>query len=83
MNINIIKEEIKSKLNKKVLISVYGMRNRVNRLEGILYKSYPNLSISLGNYDKKLPVPALGSIIQSNCEKLTKFKHYFTIGRGV
>ena len=43
MNINIIKNEINSKLNSKVMVSVYGMRNRVNRLEGILYKSYPNL----------------------------------------
>ena len=43
MNINIIKNEINNKLNSKVLVSVYGMRNRVNRLEGILYKTYPNL----------------------------------------
>ena len=43
MNINIIKNEINNKLNSKVLVSVYGMRNRVNKLEGILYKTYPNL----------------------------------------
>lgn len=30
-------------LNKKVLVSVYGMRNRVNRYEGIVYKIYPNI----------------------------------------
>ena len=42
MNINIIKHEIRSKLNRKVMVSVYGMRNRVSRLEGILYKTYPN-----------------------------------------
>ena len=43
MNINLIKEEISKKLNSKVLVSVYGMRNRVNKMEGILYKIYTNL----------------------------------------
>ena len=43
MNINIIKEDIRKRLGSKVLVSVYGMRNRVSRLEGTLYKIYPNL----------------------------------------
>ena len=43
MNINLVKEEISKKLNSKVMVSVYGMRNRVSRLEGTLYKIYPNL----------------------------------------
>ena len=43
MNINIIKEEIRSKLNKRVLVSVYGLRNKIERYEGVLYKVYPNL----------------------------------------
>ncbi len=43
MNINLVKEEISKRLNSKVMVSVYGMRNRVSRLEGILYKIYPNL----------------------------------------
>lgn len=43
MNINLVKEEISKRLNSKVIVSVYGMRNRVSRLEGILYKIYPNL----------------------------------------
>lgn len=43
MNINLVKEEISKKLNSKVMVSVFGMRNRVSRLEGILYKIYPNL----------------------------------------
>ena len=42
MNINIIKEEIRSKLNKRVLVSVYGLRNKIERYEGVLYKVYPN-----------------------------------------
>ena len=53
MNINIIKNEINNKLNSKVLISVYGMRNRVNRLEGILYKTYPNLFTVLVDGEEK------------------------------
>ena len=32
MNINIIKEEIRSKLNKRVLVSVYGLRNKIEHL---------------------------------------------------
>ena len=43
MNINLVKEEISKKLNSKVMVSVYCMRNRVSRLEGTLYKIYPNL----------------------------------------
>ena len=53
MNINIIKKEINNKLNSKVLVSVYGMRNRVNRLEGILYKTYPNLFTVLVDGEEK------------------------------
>ena len=53
MNINIIKNEINNKLNSKVLVSVYGMRNRVNRLVGILYKTYPNLFTVLVDGEEK------------------------------
>ncbi len=53
MNINIIKNEINNKLNSKVLVSVYGMRNRVHRLEGILYKTYPNLFTVLVDGEEK------------------------------
>lgn len=53
MNINIIKEEITSHINKKVLVSVYGMRNRVNRYEGIIYKTYPNIFTILENGEEK------------------------------
>ena len=53
MNINIIKNEINNKLNSRVLVSVYGMRNRVNRLEGILYKTYPNLFTVLVDGEEK------------------------------
>lgn len=53
MNINIIKEEISKNLNRKVSINVYGLRNRVNRYEGTLYKMYPNLFTVLINGEEK------------------------------
>ena len=53
MNINLVKEEISKRLNSKVIVSVYGMRNRVSRLEGILYKIYPNLFTILVNGEEK------------------------------
>lgn len=43
MNIDIIRKKIESNLNKKVIVSVYGLRNKVSRYEGILYKTYPNI----------------------------------------
>ena len=43
MNLNIVKDQIKNNLNKKVLVSVFGLRNRVDRFEGTLYKAYPNI----------------------------------------
>ncbi len=53
MNINIIKEEIKSKINRKVNISVFGLRNRVNRYEGVIYKVYPNIFTVLIDGEEK------------------------------
>ena len=53
MNINFIKDEITRKLNSKVSISVYGLRNRVNRYEGVLYKVYPNIfTVLIGKEEK-------------------------------
>ena len=53
MNINLIKEEIGKKLGSKVLVSVYGMRNRVSKVEGTLYKLYPNLFTVLAEGEEK------------------------------
>ena len=53
MNINIIKEEIKGKINRKVSISVFGLRNRVNRYEGVIYKVYPNIFTVLIDGEEK------------------------------
>ncbi len=43
MNINMVKEKIAKSLNKKVVITVYGLRNKRTRYEGVLYKVYPNI----------------------------------------
>lgn len=43
MNLNVIKEQIANNINKKVIVSVHGLRNRVDRYEGTLYKVYPNI----------------------------------------
>ena len=43
MNIDLIKEKLNSNLNKKVIVTVYGLRNKINRYEGVLYKLYPNI----------------------------------------
>ena len=43
MNIDLIREKISNNLNKKVVVIVYGMRNKINKYEGVLYKVYPNI----------------------------------------
>jgi len=43
MNIEIIKNDLRSKVGKKVCVTVYGMRNKVNRYEGVVHKIYPNI----------------------------------------
>lgn len=53
MNINIVKEEITKKINCKVMVSVYGMRNRISRYEGVIYKVYPNIFTILEKGEEK------------------------------
>ena len=43
MNIDLVRQKLENNLNKKVIISVHGLRNKVTRYEGILYKTYPNI----------------------------------------
>ena len=43
MNIDIVKNKIASNLNKRIVVTVYGLRNKINRYEGVLYKVYPNI----------------------------------------
>ena len=53
MNIDIVKSEVNKNINRKVIINVYGLRNKVNRYEGIIYKIYPNLFTILVNGEEK------------------------------
>lgn len=62
MNIDLVRQKIESNLNKKVMVSVYGLRNKVSRYEGILYKTYPNIF----------------SIISDGAEKSFSYNEYIT-----
>ena len=62
MNIDIIKNKLKCNLNKKVIVTVYGLRNKVNRYEGTLYKLYPNIF----------------SILEDGVEKSFSYNDYIT-----
>ena len=53
MNINSIKKEIQTKVGNKVKITVYGMRNKVEWYEGIIYNIYPNIFTILCNNTEK------------------------------
>ena len=53
MNLDLIKESIKNKLNRKVIITEKGTRNRKYIYEGVLYRIYPNIfSILTKNGEK-------------------------------
>lgn len=43
MSLDKIKEEVKNHLNAKVLISVYGMRNKNYQVEGYISNVYPSI----------------------------------------
>ena len=43
MNIEFVKDDIKSKINKRVRVTVYGLRNKINYYEGIINNVYPNI----------------------------------------
>lgn len=62
MNIDLVRQKIESNLNKKVMVSVFGLRNKVSRYEGILYKTYPNIF----------------SIISDGIEKSFSYNEYIT-----
>ena len=53
MNIDLVKKKIESNINKEVIVTVYGMRNKINKYEGVLYKTYNNIfSIKTSNGEK-------------------------------
>ncbi len=62
MNIDLVRQKIESNLNKKVIVTVYGLRNKINRYEGTLYKTYPNIF----------------SIIYEGVEKSFSYNDYIT-----
>lgn len=43
MNIEFVKDDFKNKINKKVRVTVYGLRNKINYYEGIINNVYPNI----------------------------------------
>ncbi len=53
MNIDLIKEKIKSNLNRKVEVTVYGLRNRTNVYRGILYQTFGNIFTIMTNNEQK------------------------------
>ena len=62
MNIDLVRQRIESNLNKRVIVTVYGLRNKINRYEGTLYKTYPNIF----------------SIIYEGIEKSFSYNDYIT-----
>ncbi len=62
MNIDLVRQRIESNLNKRVVVTVYGLRNKINHYEGILYKTYPNIF----------------SIIYEGVEKSFSYNDYIT-----
>ena len=56
MNINNVRNEIKSNVGKKVVVSVYGLRNRHTRYEGIISGIYPNIfTVNVNGTEKSFP----------------------------
>ena len=53
MNISCVKREIAKNKGKKVLVKIYGMRNRVDSIEGIITQVYPNLFMVENNHEAK------------------------------
>ena len=53
MNLDTVKYNITKNIGKKVIVTVYGMRNKVNKYEGVLYKVYPNIFSIMTDYGEK------------------------------
>lgn len=53
MNLDIIKNNLRNKINSEVIITVKGIRNKKEIYEGKIYKLYPNIfSIMTYNGEK-------------------------------
>lgn len=53
MNLDTVKDNITKNIGKKVVVTVYGMRNKINKYEGVLYKVYPNIFSIMTDYGEK------------------------------
>ncbi len=53
MSIDQVKEEISKNINRKVKITVYGMRNRVSKYVGTINEVYPNVFTVLCDGENK------------------------------
>lgn len=53
MNIEIVKNDLLTKVGKKARVTVYGLRNKIERYEGIIYKIYPNIFTILNEGEEK------------------------------
>lgn len=53
MNLDAVKDNITKNIGKKVVVTVYGMRNKINKYEGVLYKVYPNIFSIMTDYGEK------------------------------
>ena len=53
MNLDTVKDNITKNIGKKVIVTVYGMSNTVNKYEGVLYKVYPNIFSIMTDYGEK------------------------------
>ncbi len=62
MNLDIIREKISKNIGKEVVVTHYGIRNKINRYRGKLYKVYPNIF----------------SIIEDGVEKSFSYNDYIT-----
>ena len=62
MNLDIIKNDIKSHLNNEVLIYVNALRNKSYSFKGKITKIYPNIFIVSGNdFDKTISYSDIAS----------------------
>ncbi len=49
MNIDLVRNEINNNIDREVLITVYGLRNKIKKYKGTLYKTYPNIFSIIDN----------------------------------
>ena len=56
MNMNVIRESIERRVGSKVIITVYGMRSKIDKYEGFIYKTYSNIfTIKCNGEEKSFP----------------------------